>query len=223
MNELYVLLILIGIIVSMTFLGMATFAYKKGNGKAKKRYILSGIFAIIAVLGFFGVARGLPDKDILETTESTSPKVEDYNNVAITVDDQFQKFIQELEPFELSSVDVISSFHDNKIDRLSAYEKIRDMKDRYTVASMGINRVSIPEDLPKELKNDLKKLQMDIATNYFTRSEAMKYFLSYIDTGKISDIDKMNQQLEASASFAKEIKLNYGLFYSKVGIPPTEE
>ncbi|NUU73974.1 hypothetical protein [Paenibacillus xylanilyticus] len=222
MDELYVLLFLIGMIVSITFLGMATFAYKKGSGRAKRRYIVSGVFAIIAVLGILGIARGLPDKDTLETAETTSAKV-DYNNVAITVDDQFQKYIQELEPFELSSVDVINNFHDNKIDRLSAYEKIRDMKDRYTVASMEINRVSIPEDLPEELKNDLEKLQMDIATNYFTRSEAMKHFLNYIDSGKISDIDKMNQQLEASASFAREIKLNYGLFYSKVGLPPTEE
>lgn len=221
MDELYVLMFLIGMIVSITFLGMATFAYKKGNGKAKKRYILSGVFAIIAVLGIYGLSQNPPDKDVLETAESTPPKVEDYNSVAITIDEQFRKYVNEIQPNELRALDAIIDFEAGKIDSLSAYEKISDMKEQYLSTYLSISKVSIPENLPDDLINDLQKIQSGIVTNYFTRLEAMNHFLDYIDTQNNSDLDKMSQQLELSTLFVKQVHQNSASLHSKVGLQPS--
>ncbi|CAH1215885.1 hypothetical protein [Paenibacillus sp. JJ-223] len=224
MDELYVLLFLIGMIVAITYLAMATFAFKKRSGKAKKRYIMSGVFAIISVIGVYGLSQDLPDQQSAaqnaETVVEDDPSlIEENNKAAIAVDDQFQKIIEGITPYELQSLYVISHFKEGKIDHLSAYENIRDIKDRYTATYLAINKVSIPKDLPADLISDLQKIKSGIAANYFTRSEAMNHFLDYIDTQKSSDVDKMNLQLELSMSFVKQLNQNSAIFYSKVGLP----
>ncbi|UOK65306.1 hypothetical protein MT997_13755 [Paenibacillus sp. OVF10] len=196
-------------------------AYVKQTGKAKIRFTVSGIFGLVFVVGIIGTAVGLPEQQP-QSAMSVKTYTEEDKSVALAVDEQFQRYIEELRPFEQRSIDVISDIKEDKIDRLSAYEEIRNMKDRYTASYKKINKVSIPKDLPDDLKRDLEEIQTGIATNYFTRAEAMNHFLDYIDTKKVSDIDKMNQQLELSASFVKELKLNSSLLYSKVGAPQSQ-
>lgn len=205
----------------------AIFSLRKKKNDKKKNIFLAVLCTVVLFIGIYEIISSNQNNNTIE--ESTSgvsnndQKLTEFSEAdkktALEIDSTITEHIKYLEPIELETNEIISNYADGKVDDYTAYEKIRKAKDQYSVASSSISEISIPKDLPDELKNDLEKIKSGVATNYYTRSKAMDYLLKYIDSQKVSDMDKMKQELEVSQEFVREIKLNLSLFYAKVGIP----
>lgn len=206
----------------------ALFSLRIKKNEAKKNFILALLCTAVLFIGIYEVSSPNQNNDsaVEESTSKVSNNVQKLTEfseadkkTALEIDSTISEQVKYLEPTELEANELINNYADGKIDGYTAYEGVREAKDQYSAASISVNRISIPESLSDELKSDLEKIKSGVATNYYTRSKAMEHFMNYIDNQKISDLDKMKQQLELSSGLVREINLNTGLFYSKVGIP----
>ncbi|ETT45497.1 hypothetical protein C162_20531 [Paenibacillus sp. FSL R7-269] len=206
----------------------ALLSFRNKKNETKKNIALALLCTVVLLIGVYEVFYSKQDND--NAVEESTLEVSNNGQVstefseadiktALEIDSTITEHIKHLEKLELETNDIISSYADGKINGYTAYESVREAKNQYSAASISVNRILIPENISYELRSDLEKIKSGVATNYYTRSKAMEHFMNYIDNQKISDLDKMKQELEISRDVVRELNLNTGLFYSKVGIP----
>lgn len=81
MKEIYALFVIVGLVVTITYLYLAMSAYVKQTGKAKMRFIVSGISGVFVVVGIIGIAQGLSDPQIVTSSKRITENPVSNNDV----------------------------------------------------------------------------------------------------------------------------------------------
>ncbi|CAM4181724.1 hypothetical protein [Paenibacillus xylanexedens] len=77
MKEMYALFVIVGLAITITYLCLAMSAYVKQTGKAKMRFIVSGVFGLVFIVGILGTAAGLPEQQPESSAEVTKTYTEE--------------------------------------------------------------------------------------------------------------------------------------------------
>ncbi|WP_339309766.1 hypothetical protein NZ043_27480 [Paenibacillus sp. FSL k6-2145] len=135
MQDLFTILFLIGFFAFFIFVVLAIKSVKKQNGKAKRHWVLTGIFLTICCVGLFGI-RALADNSI----NAVSDQTED-TTAATVVDNQNALMQNSLSLFNMTTDEFKNVFN--------------SIVGKYRLNGLGITKL----DLTKSQENDTRTFQ----------------------------------------------------------------
>lgn len=180
---------------------------KKKKGKPFQIiFILIILFMVIGALG---------DKDASseQTANSSSVNIEDFKTKENQ--DAVLKFEKEIFALEEKAKPIFDQYSEvmggigTKYSIYDAYQAAENAETAAKYIQTNSNSVSVPDSLPKEIKELLDGASLDFSTSYYVKGEALKSAKKFLDSQKPSDLqaykDSISQSDQQTISFASKL------------------
>jgi hypothetical protein len=126
---------------------------------------------------------------------------------------------QAIESFKEAS----ANFETSDATTFDLYQLAKNAKEESKVAQLAYGRMSIPKELPNDVKKELEGSASDMSTAYFTKGQALDLAMQYLDESKPSLLSEYTEKIKLADQFT--LTAVSKLFKAKemVGLPLVED
>ncbi|MNH75606.1 preprotein translocase subunit SecG [compost metagenome] len=157
-----------------------------------------------------------------EKVEAVEDKTEIYQEIVLEFEKDMYTIEGEMKPYMDNYQNALAGIADGTVDIFTAYEATERAKDAAKKIQSKFHQMDIPKELPKDVKKELEGASSDLATAYYTKSEALKYVLKYFDDQKPSYMSKFQDEISVSDNFIMTGVLKVMKAKELVGLDLTE-
>ncbi len=165
--------------------------------------------------------------EVIQAKADTEAKTKDDTEAKIKADTALEEQKQAVKEFNQKLLDAektIKPLTDKFIKATSsndvnaAFEAASNALNECNNIRSIVNNLSIPANMPDDIKTSLKNMRENISTGYYCKSEAYKAALEYLDNNKPSSLQALkDKNKEADMFFLKYASEQYTL-YKKLNI-----
>lgn len=154
-----------------------------------------------------------------KTEEDNTKK---YQEVVLQFEKDMYAIEETMKPYMDNYQNALNGVSQGTVDIFTAYEATEKARDAAKIIQSQYYQMKIAKDLPKDVKKELEAAKSDLATAYYTKSEALKYVLKYFDDQKPSYMSKFQDEISMSDNFIMSGVLKVFKAKELVGIELTE-
>jgi len=195
-----------------------------------KKQLMWGFGSILA-LSFIMV--GITDPQTYVAPQENKPQEKE--QVQISPEDQQKEqqrqrdlvlaFAEQLQGTDKTATEAISKMQDG-LDKLATgkatiydvYSLTKDAKTACQNVMLAYQKLSVPNDLPDDVKKHLSKAKSEASTAYYAKSEGLDSALRFLDNQKPSDLQEYKDKIAQSNRFMISASLELAEAKKLVGI-----
>lgn len=154
-----------------------------------------------------------------KTEEDNTKK---YQEAVLQFEKEMYAIEETMKPYMDNYQNALNGVSQGTVDFFTAYEATEEARDAAKNIQSQYYQMKIAKDLPKDVKKELEDAKSDLATAYYTKSEALEYVLKYFDDQKPSYMSKFQDEISMSDNFIMSGVLKVFKAKELVGIELTE-
>lgn len=134
------------------------------------------------------------EKEVNEAKEKQKTIVLDFEKSVYALEGEMKPYMEHYQK-------AMSGLGDGSVDIFTAYEATETAKNATTNIRTKFRALEISEELPKDVRKMLSGAKDDISTAYYSKGEALKAVMKFLDDQKPSHMSKFNEEIAMSDSF----------------------